>query len=382
MLILVLCREPHRYKETRGLLTAFCRRNVNMAGVPDGTPFNADLRDLLKLCPERPSLILQPEAAFPLLPRGLMDSQIPTACFQVDTYAYARRRIRWSMLFDYAIVFHPGFEERFRAAGHPRPVTLYHAARRELYEQPEEERVLEVGWVGSIEGASYEIRKSVLRDLDQNFRMNDWRRLHSPEELAEVYRRSKIVVNVGRDDFPQDANMRVFEAMAGGALLLTQVPSELSAIGFEEGVHFVGYCKPEEVVPLVRIYLGEEAARRPIAEAGREKVLRQHTYDARAGAILRTLERDSGRQFAPARAWPEEEIRSAYLDYYAAHQCMDCAYAEWRRIAQLSLSHAIPGAALIAGAWSRRLRGQVIARVAGRLKSASASYPAARITRG
>jgi spore maturation protein CgeB len=52
--------------------------------------------------------------------------------------------------------------------------------------------------------------------------MNEWWRLYTYEEMVKVYQRSKIVVNVGRDDYPQDANLRVFEAMAAGALLITQ----------------------------------------------------------------------------------------------------------------------------------------------------------------
>ena len=359
MLILVLCREPHLYKETRGLLTAFCRRNVEMVGVPEGTPVNANLRELVERCPERPSLILQPEAFYPFLPWGLTDSEIPTACLQIDTFVYAHRRVRWSKLFDYPILFHPGFEEDFRRAGNPMPLTLFHAAQRELFEGPELERVFEVGWVGRTHGASYETRKSVLRDLDQNFRMNDWRRLHSPKELAEIYRRSKIVVNVGRDDFPQDANLRVFEAMAGGALLLTQMPSELNAIGFEEGIHFVGYRRPEEVVPLVRTYLGEEAARRCIAEAGREKVFLDHTYDARVGALLAVLEQNAGRFFAPARRWSEEQIRQAFLDYYAAHGYLDCAYDQLRHIAGLSPGKLPSGMWAITRAWARACKQRI-----------------------
>ena len=40
--------------------------------------------------------------------------------------------------------------------------------------------------------------------------MNDWRRSYSTDEMADVYRRSAVVVN---DPIRGDVNMRFFEAM-------------------------------------------------------------------------------------------------------------------------------------------------------------------------
>jgi hypothetical protein len=59
--------------------------------------------------------------------------------------------------------------------------------------------------------------------------MNDFRRRYSKEETAKVYQQSTIVVNVTRDEFPPEANMRCYEAMAGGALLIAPMPTELRA---------------------------------------------------------------------------------------------------------------------------------------------------------
>jgi len=329
---------------------AFRQAGVRIVCVPAGFPFNGDLRELLKLCPEPPILILQPESGLPVLPGGLTLSTIPTACFQVDTYAYARRRVIWSMLFDYPIVFHPGFDVQFREAGHPRPLLFPHAVESSLFPRAERERGFEVGWVGQIGGSLYRQRAHLLPELARSFRMNNWTKHHAPPEMAEVYKQSKIVVNIGRDDYPQDANLRTFEAMAAGALLLTSLPSELTQIGFEEGKHFFGFRIRNEIAPLIRKYLVNETARRQVAEAAREKVLREHTYDIRVQALLGHLERDSGRLFAPARGWPEARVRTARLDYFAANRALDCAAIELRAIARRSLSDTARGAALLARA--------------------------------
>src|SRR5262245_172754 len=109
MNVLMLCRKKDLKWFHWGYARAFARSGVDLTCVRDDVPFNADLRDLTAKCHERPSLILQPETDFSFLPSGLTKTDVPTACFQYDTYAYTHRRIRWSMLFDYPIVFHPGY---------------------------------------------------------------------------------------------------------------------------------------------------------------------------------------------------------------------------------------------------------------------------------
>ena len=201
-----------------------------------------------------------------MIPKDLDQAPVPTVCFQIDTYTYTHRRICWSMLFDYAALFHPGFEDRFRRAGHPRPLTLLHAIDPESFQGPEHERVFDIGWVGRTDGPYYKTRRKVLPLLAQRFLMNDWQRRYSYEEMVEVYKRSKIVVNISRDDYPQDLNLRCLEAMAAGALLITKLPTELSRVGFQEGEHFIGYTNEQELLDLVRYYLNHDLERRRIAE--------------------------------------------------------------------------------------------------------------------
>jgi hypothetical protein len=287
---------------------------------------------------------------------------IPTACFQVDTYAYTRRRIAWSMLFDHVCVFHPGYDVEFRKAGHPGAHLIPHAVDGELFAGKELERTFEVGWVGQIQGPIYRRREVVLRALSESFRMNNFECRHSLEEMARVYSQSKIVVNIGRDDFPQDANLRTFEVMGAGALLITSLPSELTEIGFEEGVHFIGYREAEEIQPLIRKYLVEDSERQRIANAARKKVLREHTYDQRVETLLRQVEACGKKLLAPARAWAEERVRLAYLDYFAANGALKCAAMEFQRIARLSLKEAARGGLLLARAYARMVRNRLATR--------------------
>jgi spore maturation protein CgeB len=327
----------------------------------DEFPVDGNIQVLLGKFQELPKIIVLAESAHDLLPQGLEKVNIPTVSLQSDTYAYTRRRIRWSLLFDYAVVFHPGFEAQFRDAGHPGVITWPHAADPQFFSRQQEQRVLEVASVGRIDGPVYQNRRYILQALSQHFKMNDFTRFHSPEELAEVYCRSKIIVNAARDDYPDDANMRVFEAMASGGLLITRLPSELTSFGFKEGVHFIGYNRPEEVVGLVQQYLTDEIARTRIAKTARDRVLREHTYDNRVQTLFRIIESDAGRRPAPARKWSKGRVRAHYIDYYAANGFLDCAYKQLGHLVVSDPPHAFEGGVLIGRAWMAGVRNKITA---------------------
>jgi hypothetical protein len=366
MTILVLCWESNLCNTLGFYAQAFRRRGVRLVCAGPDFSRNGNLDEWLKLCPEKPSLILHPEADVPFLPWGLANVDILTACFQVDTYAYTHRRISWSMLFDAVLVFHPGYDVKFREAGHPGPQFIPHAVEAALFFGTELPRIFELGWVGQTEGPVYRARGRIVKKLAKSFRMNEVVRRHSAAELALIYRQSEIVVNVGRDDYAQDANVRTFEAMAAGALLITSLPSELSAIGFQDGAHFIGYRSETEIPGLVRAYLADEAARRRIAEAGRELVLREHTYDRRVDTLLAFINGMEKKRCSPARVWTEERVRLAYLDYFAGNGALDCASAELPAIARHSLVRAAVGTAILARAWGRRIPGRIRSRLAPR----------------
>src|SRR5882762_9229249 len=222
MTILILQKEETNGREGSAYQRAFCQGGHRLVGVHAGFPPNGDISQLLDRCPEQPALILHPEQ-ISVMPQGLTRFDIPTACFQIDTYAYTRRRIAWSMLFDLVFVFHPGYDVEFQEAGHPGAHVIPHAIDASLFPGQELERVFEIGWVGQTRGPLYRTRERLLPLLSGSFRMNDWSRRYEQEAMARIYRQSKIVVNIARDDFPQDANVRTFEAMATGALLLTSL---------------------------------------------------------------------------------------------------------------------------------------------------------------
>lgn len=338
-----------------GYADAFRRHGVEFFCVDNSIPLDASLEDVLRTCPGTPSAIFHFDSARLLFPIGLESSEIPTVCFHPDTYAFTERRIRWSAVFDHAVVFHPGYPEQFLRAGHPGAFLLPHAVRRAFFEGPELAREFEIGWVGQTSGPLYRSRAEWLPKLAAEFRMNEWTGRFTLEETANLYRRSRMVVNFGRDDFPQDANLRVFEVLASGALLLTSLPSELTQLGFQEGVHFVGYRDPRELLAIVRRYLADETSRLRIAGAARSLVLSEHTYDRRAEQLLTHLAQAGRTRLAPARNWSESRARLAALDFFASHGLTSYAAAQLRNIAGHGVPEMIEGAWLLSRSWIKSL---------------------------
>jgi hypothetical protein len=321
--------------------------------VGGGIPLDTSIEEIIRTCPRPPVAVLHFESALPLLPNGLSHCNVSTVCFHPDTYAFTDRRLRWSLLFDHVAVFHPGFDTFFQKSGHPGAFLLPHAARRELFDLPELDRVFEVGWVGQLDGPIYRHRRRLLPLLARNFRMNDWRKRLSLEEVAAVYRSSRIVVNIGRDDFPHDANLRVFEVLASGALLLTSLPTELTRLGFQERVHFAGYSSDAEALSLVRSFLNNEADRSRIANAARAKVLQEHTYDQRVISLLNRLKESSGQKLAPARSWSQPRARLMALDFFISHKVIYCALRQYLSLFGGDLCATWQGTKLLARAFGR-----------------------------
>jgi hypothetical protein len=105
----------------------------------------------------------------------------------------------------------------------------------------------------------------VLSQVLCRFQTDDYARLHTPWEMRQVYNRSRIVFS---KSIGGDVNMRVFEALAAGALLVTdRIGNGLDELQ-TEGEHYMGYDTAAEAVAQVERYLADEEARARIASAG------------------------------------------------------------------------------------------------------------------
>ncbi|MHB2020125.1 MAG: CgeB family protein [Candidatus Xenobia bacterium] len=104
------------------------------------------------------------------------------------------------------------------------------------------------------------------------------------EAFSRVCARSRVVLNLLREQNGNAHNMRTFEVPACRGFMLT-TRSEGQSELFEEGAHIGCFATPEELQRKVAWYVERPDETSRMARAAHEQV-QSHTYQARAGAIL------------------------------------------------------------------------------------------------
>ena len=338
------CGASELTRERRGYFDAFSR--LGCAQLAHSAGKSSDRTSATQ------ELLLYPDSPTTMIPEDLAQSETRTACFQIDVFSKPDWKAFWSALFDYVFVFHPKFDRYFAKYGHSRVFLLPHAVSAAAYAANiDNERSDDIAWVGRIDRELYRTRRQLLPLLAARYKMNDWQRSYPENEIRNVYHQAKVAVNIGRDDYPQDANLRCFEAMASGALLLTSLPTELELMGFKIGVHFMGYSSERELFQIVDRLLADEDKRRQITDAARTLVMRDHTYDARAQTILKVLESDANELFAPARNWNSSRVDFVYLHYHCKRGSPSIAKTLFKRLLRNSPLLALRGLPLLLRRW-------------------------------
>jgi hypothetical protein len=124
------------------------------------------------------------------------------------------------------------------------------------------------------------------------------------EDMGVVFSLSKIVFNRSVKD---DVNMRVFEALGCGSLLVTNQIGPGQDLLFKNGEHIVEYRSKRELIEKVDYYLHHEEEREKIAARGREEALRKHTYAHRMDYMLSFLTPPAPKRFDFSRVPPAQD---------------------------------------------------------------------------
>jgi spore maturation protein CgeB len=173
---------------------------------------------------------------------------------------------------------------------------LPHAADEDCYKKSEILKKYDVCFIGHLQDKKNYNGFSRIDALDRLFREfpEFYYGTRNPvfptvnlfEDAALKFCQSKIVFNIS---IGEDINMRVFEALSTGSMLLTNWIPTLGEL-FEDGKHLVTYKTLDEMVKKARYYLGHEDEREKIAETGRQEFLAKHTYKKRIETVLADLQ--------------------------------------------------------------------------------------------
>jgi spore maturation protein CgeB len=129
----------------------------------------------------------------------------------------------------------------------------------------------------------------------------DWRRLTGYEyelkpplnyykDLPLFYNACKINFNATSLQMLTAVNQRVFDVPACGAFLLTDDQDALGEL-FDIGKEVITYKSREEIPGLIKYYLNNSQERKRIAERGRERIVREHTYVHRIKMLIDSMKK-------------------------------------------------------------------------------------------
>lgn len=168
------------------------------------------------------------------------------------------------------------------------------------------EPVWDVAFVGTEGGVPRKFYLQALRERYPNSRIG-W----APHtELGAVYSHARIGFNYA---VANDVNMRLFEVLCAGALLVTNrlAGDALEQLGLRDRQHLATYRTPRELFEAIDHFLAEPQQRRSIASAGAAVVRTRHTYAHRLRQILAAARVDVPGSSVPSQAVEQEPSPAA-----------------------------------------------------------------------
>ena len=256
----------------------------------------ADLRvrgavDVAQICAQQglnPDLMLFIEGGtMRLFPLGLEHMRCQTVWYGIDTHMDYAKHLRIGRLFDVTFIAQKEYVDRLRHDGLRQVYWLPLAFAPELF--PSEgalDRCYDVAYVGSNNATVHPARHALLTSIQSEF-PNVFMGVANPSDMVRIYAQARLVFNKSINN---DVNMRYFEAMGAGAVLLTD-PALNNGVDelFRVGEHYFEYRDEQTLLEVIRSQLQDPEYCCRIGDAARTHVLTNHTYRHRAEQILETM---------------------------------------------------------------------------------------------
>jgi hypothetical protein len=284
---IVLCYGKTPYTPGRYLEDAFRKLNIPVTVVTDHL-------DGKQLDPDKVLGVLFIESPNQPTAQNMENTPIPRLYF----IHHGRHRLEQNL--ERIKQYHPHrilMAHSLHLAKHfPVPVEFFpFAVAEDIFnsEKPISNRKYDVAFVGSRSSAFYKNRNKNLKLLKRFLKKTNSSYLFKEnvhlKDMANIYSQAKIVFNQSSERVPETMNMRIFEAMGCGALVMTnQVPLQDEL--FKNRVHLVTYKNSKDLIRKVRYFLKHPSLTQAIAKNGYVKAMQQHTYTHRAKKVIQLLQ--------------------------------------------------------------------------------------------
>ncbi len=214
----------------------------------------------------------------------LPDDCRPSAFWAIDTHLNFDRCREKAPRFDVVFAAQRDGAEMLRGIGVSSASWLPLACDPEIHRKHDVARQFDVAFVGNI----FPGPRGELLDLIRRRYRNSFVGQSYFDDMARTYSAARIAFN---RSIRNDVNMRVFEAVACGSMLMTNDLGD-NGLGelFQDGVHLAVYRDHEDLLDKLAFYLEREVVRERIAAAGRAEAIAKHTYGHRMEKALKGVE--------------------------------------------------------------------------------------------
>ncbi len=244
------------------------------------TSFTPDMAELFPIISGKvqPDLYLWIESVGGHYPKNLDAVTCPKACYLIDSHLNLAMHLEWAKKFDMVFIAQREYLPEFRKQG-MRTHWLPLGCDPEVHCRVEAPKVHPVGFVGGVQSGSR--REALLTKLSNRIPVHYERCFW--DDMARLFSRSQIVFN---EAVRNDLNMRVFEVMSTGSLLLTDIARQSGQDElFRDGEEYAVY-RDDTICDVARFYLDNDTLREQIATRGQLLAHNAHTYAHRVEDLL------------------------------------------------------------------------------------------------
>jgi len=212
-----------------------------------------------------------------------VDKASRSVLWALDTHIKPKYLLRIAPLYDYVFVAQKRDLSKFRQVN-PKSFWLPYAADPTTHKPHSNVDITrDIVFIGSLIPGRHDERMRLVKKLQKKFHLDVLQSVWL-DEMAKAYSSSKLAFNRSIDG---DLNMRVFEALSCGRLLLADLADGILDL-FENKKHLIIYDE-SNLEDLARYYLDNVEERNEIANNGMHEVWQNHTYDIRLTEMLRKI---------------------------------------------------------------------------------------------
>lgn len=239
-----------------------------------------DAIEIIQKCSSPPdfAIFTEPNGVTRFFPQNITLLHIPTALWAVDNHLNFRWNKEYARQFDVVFFAQRDYVEPAQRYGVENVYWLPLGADPEYHAGTvTAQKIYDIAFVGKLNTK----RRKFLASIAEKFRVAAKTGIYN-RAMGDVYQSAKIGVNICEN---KDLNMRFFEVLASGAMLVTEkIDAGMSEL-FIENEDYVTHAIAD-IIPILETYLTDDAARLSIAATGQKKCLERHLYKHRAETMI------------------------------------------------------------------------------------------------